>query len=178
MESVTAEKKLFRFLDQLNIQTRTLRHAPVFTVDEAKAVRIAFVDQMNGGHGKTLFVRDKKKRYALVMVAENRRVDLKSLAGKLSLGRIFFASPDRLKETLGVVPGAVTPFALVNAQNPIDTAPGFLSPLTVAIDTALTAQKTIWFHPLHNEATTAIRPTDLLKFIKACGYTPLEVDLE
>jgi len=174
VESVAAEKKLFDFLSTLGIETQTRRHAPVFTVEEAQAARASAPDGMKGGHAKSLFIRDKKKRQALVMVSEDTRVDLKALAAKIGLGRVSFGSADSLKEMLGVIPGSVTPFALVNAQVNSGEEP----PMIIALDTALMAESPLWFHPLHNAATTAISPEDLRAFIQACGYTPIDVDLK
>ena len=77
-------------------------------------------------------------------------------------------------EMLGVIPGSVTPFALINAQ----VAEGKSPPLTVALDKSMMQQSSLNYHPLHNAATTAITPDDLLKFIRACGYEPQIVDLD
>ena len=162
------ELNLFSFLKTLDITTKTKRHEPVFTVDEAKTVRI----DMLGGHSKNLFVRDKKKRRALVMVCENRKVDLALLAERIGFGRISFSSANSLKDMLGVIPGAVTPFSLINAQ----VSNGSAAAITVVLDAALIAQSPLYFHPLHNEATTPIEPDDLLKFIRACGYDPITID--
>jgi len=172
MESSCAEASLFTFLAELGIKIQTYRHAPVFTVEEAKSIRVGNRGLLSGGHAKSLFVRDKKKRRALVMVDENRRVDLKALASKIELARLSFGSADSLKSMLGVVPGSVTPFALINARAPKDTN----APLVVALDKNLMAHPLLFFHPLHNAATTAITPVDLCVFIKACGYIPLEID--
>lgn len=170
MESPSQEALLFDFLESLGIAVKTYRHPPVFTVEEAQAHR----DGMPGGHCKSLFVRDKKKRRALIMVDENRRVDLKSLAEKIGLGRLSFGSANSLQNMLGVIPGSVTPFALVNQRVPEGTEP----PLTVALDRAMMQQSPLNYHPLHNAATTAITPEDLVCFIRACGYEPLIVDLD
>jgi len=174
MESASPENKLFSFLDTLGIETVTHRHTPVFTVEEAQAVRASTGTPMDGGHAKSLFLRDKKKRRALVIVEENRQTDLKSLAPLIGLGRVSFGSPNSLQNMLGVTPGSVTPFALVNAQNPESGVP----PFVIALDKKLMAQTPLWFHPLHNNATTAIAPDDLIKFIEACGYKPRVIDLD
>ena len=174
MESMKPEDKLFLFLDALGIEIKTLRHEPVFTVAEAQAIRTANGLTMTGGHAKTLFLRDKKKRRALVVVNENRQTNLKSLAPKIGLSRVSFGSPNSLLSLLGVTPGSVTPFALVNAQ----TSEGSAPPMVVALDRSLMVQTTLWFHPLHNAATTAIAANDLILFIRACGYEPLLVDMD
>lgn len=174
MESAEMEAKLFAFLDELGIQTETCRHAPVFTVEEAQAARKSAADGMAGGHAKSLFIRDKKKRRALVMVSEETRVNLKALAETLGLSRVSFGSADSLKNMLGVNPGSVTPFALVNARVRV----GDEQPMIVALDKALMTKSPLWFHPLHNGATTSILPDDLRQFIAACGYSPVDVDLK
>lgn len=172
-ESQESETRLFDFLDRIQITTKTYRHPPVFTVEEAQAAREG-AGGMPGGHCKSLFVRDKKKRRALVMVDENRRVDLKSLSSLLGIGRLSFGSADSLQEMLGVIPGSVTPFALVNLQ----VHQGAEAPLIVALDKSMMEEALLNYHPLHNAATTAITPQDLLVFIRACGYEPLIVDLD
>ena len=173
MESADLENMLFGFLSTLDIQTTTHRHTPVFTVSEAQALRATSSIAMDGGHAKTLFLRDKRKQRALVVVDENRQTNLKLLAPKIGLGRVSFGTPDSLQSLLGVTPGSVTPFSLVNAQVPEGSAP----PLVVALDKSLMAQTCLWFHPLHNAATTAIAPDDLMLFIKACGYEPLVINM-
>ncbi|MFC4346730.1 prolyl-tRNA synthetase associated domain-containing protein [Kordiimonas lipolytica] len=172
MESPLSEDDLFAFLAGLGIETETYRHAPVFTVEEAQAERAHM--PAGGGHCKSLFVRDKKKRRALVMVDENRRVDLKALSGALSMGRLSFGSADSLMDMLGVIPGSVTPFALINAR----VEDGQEPPMLVALDAAMMAKSPLYYHPLHNAATTAISPDDLVRFIRACGYEPVTVDLD
>jgi len=174
IEEENAEAKLFAFLEALNIETQTHRHTPVFTVEEAQAAR-AGAGGMPGGHAKSLFIRDKKKRHALVMVHEDRRVNLKALATKIGLGRVSFGSADSLREMLGVIPGSVTPFALVNAQ--ASSANGE-PPMIVALDEKLMVENPLWFHPLHNAATTSVAPAGLIAFIEACGYKPLRVNLD
>ncbi|TNE63513.1 MAG: prolyl-tRNA synthetase associated domain-containing protein [Alphaproteobacteria bacterium] len=170
MDSATDEAGLMAFLESLGIATSTVCHPPVFTVDEARANRGA----LPGGHCKCLFVRDKKKRRALVVVDEDRRVDLAVLAEKIGFGRLSFGSADSLKSMLGVVPGSVTPFALVNAR----VAPGDAPPLLVVLDAAMLKQSPLHYHPLHNAATTAITPDDLMRFVRACGYEPRIVDMD
>jgi len=170
MESPVTETELFAFLDNCRIAHKTHRHSPVFTVEEAQAVRA----DMPGGHSKNLFVRDKKKNHALIVAAEERKIDLKHLAGKIEMGRLSFASPDRLMTYLGVTPGSVTPFSLLNAYR--QPAPDGKT-VQVIIDESLLDHDMVYFHPLHNAATTAISPGDLLKFVRACGFEPSVLSL-
>lgn len=155
---------LLKYLTALGIGHRSVEHAPVFTVDEAKALR----DGMPGGHTKNLFLKEKKGRLFLVTADEDRRIDLKALAGMLDVKSLSFASAERLMRHLGVEPGAVTPLAAIN-----DDA----REVTVAIDRALLAPALINVHPLVNTATTALAPDDLIRFLHETGHAPLILDL-
>ena len=159
-----AEEKLFALFTRLGITSRTHRHPPVFTVAEARAVR----GDLAGGHAKTLLLRDRRGHLVLAVIDEDRRLDLKALARRLGLGRLSFAPPEELEETLGVRPGSVTPFALINRPRPAPDA----APLEVILDRELLEKEPLHFHPLHNAATTAISARDLLRFIAYCGYQP------
>ena len=101
---------LFRRLEELGISTKTIEHPPVFTVDEAKALR----GEIEGCHTKNLFLRNKKGAMWLLVCPEDRSVDLKSLATRLGTGRLSFGNAERLMDYLGVIPGAVSPFAILN----------------------------------------------------------------
>src|SRR5262249_15649817 len=98
---------LFAYLDRLGIAHATVDHPPLFTVAESRAVRAI----IPGGHTKNLFLRDKKGALCLVVALEDAAIELKSLHRRLGAsGRFSFGSADLLRETLGVAPGAVTPF--------------------------------------------------------------------
>ncbi|HKS89258.1 MAG TPA: prolyl-tRNA synthetase associated domain-containing protein [Stellaceae bacterium] len=156
-------EQLFAVLDALDIAHRTYTHPPVFTVAEATALR----GELPGGHCKSLFLKDKKGGLWLVVALEERSIDLKRLAAALGAPRFSFGSPDLLYEALGVRPGAVTPFALIN-----DTA----HRVTVALDRFMLDHDPLNYHPLENDRTTAIAPADLLRFIAARGHAPRLVD--
>ena len=156
--------ELFARFKELGIAHTTVEHQPVFTVDESQALR----GTLPGAHTKNLFLRDKDGRMALVVAKEDTKVDLKSLSGKLGLGRFSFGKPDLLAAVLGVEPGSVTPFALIN-----ETSRG----VTVVVDQALLAFAEVNAHPLKNSATTRVPTEDLLRFIRACGHEPLILDL-
>lgn len=156
---------LFARLAELGIDTTTHEHEPVFTVDEAKELR----GLLPGGHCKSLFLRTKKGEMYLVVCNEDRRMDLKGLSGRLGAGRFSFGSPERLMAALGVTPGSVTPFALINDPE---------ARIKVVLDHAMMRHDVLNYHPLVNHMTTAIRAADLLKFIEACGHTPHIVDLD
>jgi Ala-tRNA(Pro) deacylase len=158
----TPEQLLAR-LEELGLKTRTVSHPPVFTVEQAKALR----GELPGGHIKNLFLRNKKGEMWLLVVAEDRPIDLKSLGDRLGAGRLSFGSPDRLMTYLGVMPGAVTPFAVINDRG---------NRVKVVIDKAVLAQSPVNCHPLANDRTTAIAPDDLLAFLASCGHGPEMLD--
>lgn len=149
---------LFAFLAELNIDIKTYEHEPVFTVAESQSLR----DGMPGGHTKNLFLKDKKSRYFLLTVLEDAQIDLKKVHQKIGAqGRVSFGKPDALMEFLGVVPGAVTAFGIIN-----DTE----NNVTLILDEKLMAHDIINGHPLRNNATTAIAAADLPKFVEATGH--------
>lgn len=164
MESPHTEADVLARLDALNISYSLHRHDPVFTVEEAQAVRT----DMLGGHCKNLFLRDKKKNQILVVAEETTQIRLDSLAETLSLKRLSFGSPDRLMNVLGVLPGSVTPLALVNCPVNVGEKPT----LQVVLDEALFGFDVVYCHPLHNAATVGITPKNLLNFIESMGHKP------
>jgi Ala-tRNA(Pro) deacylase len=155
---------LFARLDALGIAHKTHAHPPVFTVAEAVALR----GVLPGGHTKNLFLKDKKGGLWLAVMLEERRTDLKMLADALGAPRFSFGSGELLQEVLGVRPGSVTPFALVN-----DT----MHRVTVVLDEGMLAHDPLNYHPLENDRTTAIAPGDLLRFVASCGHEPRILDL-
>lgn len=155
---------LFRRFAALGIACRTHHHPPVFTVAEAAAVR----GSLPGGHCKSLFLKDKKGRFWLAVMLEERRIDLALLARRLGAPQFSFGGADELYALLGVRPGSVTPFALVN-----DTA----HRVTPVLDRDMLNYDPLNYHPLANDRTTGIAPGDLLRFIEACGHRPAIVDL-
>lgn len=156
-------QQLFERLDRLGIAHRTVEHPPVFTVEQAKALR----GSLPGHHIKNLFLRNKKEEMWLVVALEDRAVDLKRLGEVLGAGRLSFGSPDRLRRTLGVEPGSVTPLALVND-------PGHQ--VRLALDRSLAEEGPVNAHPLVNAMTTALSAADLQRFFAATGHAPRWLD--
>ena len=150
---------LFARLSSLGIDTKTVDHPPVYTVEEAQALR----GEIPGGHCKNLFLKDDKGAIWLVVCLEEAQIDLKAAPARIGSRRLSFGKPDLLKEVLGVEPGSVTPFALIN-----DTA----NRVNVVLDAAMMAHDLVSYHPLENTATTTIRPADLVTFIRSCGHEP------
>ena len=156
---------LTRFLASLDISASTMDHPPVFTVQEARALR----GTIAGAHSKNLFLKDKKGALFLVVAREDAAIDLKRLHGRIGAsGRLSFGQAELLLDKLGVTPGAVTPFGLINDKPPS---------VRVILDAELVAAETVNFHPLENTATTSLTSADLLVFIRATGHEPEIVDL-
>jgi len=151
---------LFAYLDRLGLAHTTVSHPPVFTVDESRELR----GRIPGGHSKNLFLKDKKDALYLVVASEHAQIDLKGLHRRLGAsGRFSFGSAALLMEMLGVIPGAVTPFAALN-----DTG----HRVTVVLEAELMRHDLVNFHPLDNSMTTTIGRDDLVRFLEATGHTP------
>ncbi len=150
---------LFQCFKSLGIITTTNSHMPVFTVEQAQLVH----DDIPGGHCKNLFCKDEKGVLWLIVCLDDARIDLKTAPAKIGSRRLTFGKPELLMEVLGVEPGSVTPFGLIN-----DVA----GRTNVILDATMMNQEILNFHPLRNDATTSIRSSDLLNFIKSCGHRP------
>lgn len=158
-------ERLLGRLGELGIAHETHEHAPVFTVEEAQA----HTAHLPGGHCKSLFLKDKKDALWLLVCLDRRRIDMNRLAKALACPRLSFGKGELLEDVLGVTPGSVTPFALIN-----DTQHR-VQPL---LDAAMLAHERLNYHPLTNTATTTIRASDLPRFIEACGHEVRVLDLD
>jgi Ala-tRNA(Pro) deacylase len=149
----------------LGIKTETREHPPVFTVEEARELR----GQIPGGHCKNLFLKDEKGAVWLIVCLEDARIDLKSAPARIGSRRLSFGKPDLLMALLGVEPGSVTPFGLIN-----DTE----HRITVILEEHMMKERLLNYHPLSNDATTTIASSDLVAFIRSCGHEPRIVALD
>ena len=150
------EQFLYKKFKDLDISYEILEHEPFFTCDESAD----FSAENIGGHAKTLFLRDKKKRnYFLAIVAAQHQIDTKELCNyfECSGGKLSFASAEDLEKTLRVTPGSVTPFALLSDSDSVVN--------TVLIDESLTKHDCVYFHPMRNTATVKLSFLDLQKFL-------------
>ena len=157
-------ENLFRLLDELGIRTVTAEHEALFTVEQSRRLR----GEIPGAHSKNLFLKDRKGQLWLVVAEEETAVDLKRLHAVIGSARLSFGKPDLLIEALGIAPGSVTPFALINDRQ---------GRVAVVLDAHLMRHDRLNFHPLVNTATTTISRDDLLAFIRATGHEPQIVDL-
>jgi Ala-tRNA(Pro) deacylase len=156
---------LFAYLTALGVDTETIDHPPLFTVDDSRTLR----GDIPGGHTKNLFVKDKKGRLFLLVLGEETVVDLKKVHETIGAqGRVSFGSAELLEEVWGVTPGAVTPFGAINDKT---------GKVSVVLDEAMMRHGRLNFHPLVNTRTTGLKSPDLIKFLRATGHEPLIVGL-
>ena len=155
-------------LDAAGIAAETRHHPPVFTVAESRDLR----GELPGGHTKNLFLKPAKGDgpYLLATLEEERQVSVNALARLADAGKVRMASAEELVAILGVPPGSVTPFGLVNA------APGSVR---FVMDRHLAEGfDRIWVHPLTNAASTGLAPADLLRFLAGIGHAAQLLDLD
>jgi Ala-tRNA(Pro) deacylase len=151
---------LFALLDKLGIAHASVSHPPLFTVEQSQALR----GTIPGGHTKNLFLKDKKGALFLVTAPEDAAIELKSLHRLIGAsGRLSFGAADLMQATLGIEPGAVTPFAAMNDGE---------RRVAVVLDAVLMRHATINCHPLVNTMTTSIGRDDLVRFLEAVGHPP------
>ncbi|MEP1208454.1 MAG: prolyl-tRNA synthetase associated domain-containing protein [Rhizobiaceae bacterium] len=156
---------LLAYLQDCNFETVTVDHPALFTVEDSQKLR----GEIEGGHTKNLFLKDKKGNYFLLTAQEDTQVNLKTLHKLLGgSSRFSFGSAEKMEEYLGVTPGAVTAFGIINDR---------ANNVSFAIDKRLLEHQKINCHPLVNTATTTLTCDDLLSFASACDHPALIVDL-
>jgi Ala-tRNA(Pro) deacylase len=156
---------LLAYLAALGIETETVDHPPLFTVEDSQALR----GEILGGHTKNLFLKDKKGRLFLLVLGEEAVIDLKRVHETIGAqGRVSFGSADLLEDVWGVRPGAVTPFGAINDK---------AAKVSVVLDEAMMRHERLNFHPLINTRTTGLKSSDLIKFLRETGHEPLVVAL-
>jgi len=154
---------LFAYLDDLGIDHETVEHAATFTVEEGRHLKAA----MPGGHSKNLFMKDKDGTIVLISAWTDSHLKLNQLHKLIGTRRLSFASAELMVECLGVEPGSVTAFALMNDK---DQRVKFIA------DAALMGFDTVNFHPLVNTATTSISREAFRRFVEATGHSLTVID--
>lgn len=158
-EDTTNESRVYQVLDELGIPYEKLEHEAAFTVEQAEDI----YGHLTGAHTKNLFLRNKKGDRHYLLVAQSRTpVDLKSIRVLLEESSLSFASPERLKARLGLTPGSVSPFGLIN-----DTA----REVSVLLDEALSGHDMVNFHPNRNTATLTLSHADFRRFLEHTGHS-------
>ena len=160
---------LIEMLNNWNIQYKCFNHVSLRTVKDSKLIQGMFLnDDQGGGHIKNLYLRDHKKNNILLVAQQDAQIDLKDLQSKLGMGRLSFGSQQRLMEHLGVFPGAVTPFSMIN---------GIKKNVKLFIDNSLKSYKKIYAHPLVNDRTIELSLEGLEIFFKKTQVFPEWIDL-
>ena len=160
----TTPQRLFEIFGELGIVYQLHKHEAVYTVEESSQLDA----DIPGTHCRNLFLRDKKKRNYLVVAPNERGVDLNKLRDKLGCGRLSFGSAERLWQYLGIYPGAVCPFALINDTD---------HAVTPVLDKGMMESGCVNYHPLDNSMTVGLSPDNLGRFIDFCGHRPQIIDL-
>lgn len=163
LATIPTPEPLQSAFEKLGISSTTYEHPAVFTVEEGRD----FKHMMPGGHTKNLFLKDKKDKLWLVTALWDTDIDLKKLPARINAGRLSFGNGTLLQGVLGVVAGSVTPLGLIN-----DTS----KQVSPVLDKRLMDHEVINCHPLRNDRTTALKPQDLVTFMRSLGYDPLIVD--
>lgn len=156
---------LFNKFKELSIEYMTYNHEPVFTVEQAQKIG----SEIPGAQCKNLFLKDSKNNFYLVVAVYDTKIDLKKLSKYIKAPELRFANSDLLKKYLGIEPGSVTPFALINDIN---------HKIIVLLDANLFAHKQAGFHPLFNNSTTVISTEDLKKFMAFCGNSYFVINFD
>jgi Ala-tRNA(Pro) deacylase len=145
---------LLALLTDLKIPFTRYDHKAVFTCEESEGL----AEPIPGAHTKQLLLRSKKKdRHLLAIVMHDKRVDTKALAKEYDVQSFSFASPEMLRELLGVTPGSVTPFGLTHDIGKI---------VEVIVDEDAWNTGLFRFHPMINTATLTIDREGFEKFLK------------
>lgn len=154
---------LLAFLDSLGVAHQTLDHPAVFTVGEGGDIKAA----IPGAHTKNLFLKDAKGQLWLVSAEGHAQIDLKRLRAVIGSAKLSFGNAELMQETLGVTPGSVTAFGLINDTD---------RRVRFVLDSTLAEAELVNFHPLTNTGTTTVSREGFRTFLRALGIEPLVVD--
>ncbi|MBY8976018.1 prolyl-tRNA synthetase associated domain-containing protein [Rhodobacteraceae bacterium NNCM2] len=164
-KTMAAEAELYDLFSRHGIAWTHHTHPPLFTVEESKALR----GELPGAHVKNMFLKDKKGQLWLVTCLEHRQFRIRDLEKQIGATKASFGKPELLWQALGIRPGAVSAFGLIND-------PGH--EVRVVLDQQMLDHSPINAHPLHNEATTAVSSADFLRFFEVTGHEPIIVDFD
>jgi len=153
------DTKLYNVLEKLGIVVEYHEHPPVPTVEEAEK----YWKGIDSTHCKNLFFRNHKgNKHYLVILHYKRKLQIRDLEQHLKQGKISFASEKRLQKYLGIKPGSVSPFGLINDSE---------NHTHVFIDKELQKAERLSFHPNINTASLIIFFDDFITFLEDTGNT-------
>ena len=151
------EQAVYDRLAELGIAYERHEHPPVPTVEDAQR----YWAGIDATHCKNLFLRNQKgNRHYLVVLLFSKRADLRVVADQIGDGKLSFASPERLMTHLGLTPGSVSPFGLINDRD---------HAVRVFLDWDLRSAERLSFHPNINTRTLVVSGPDFYRFLSACG---------
>ncbi len=166
---ITTKAEFLAWLAEKGIAHETRDHPALHTVEEAQAHRAGWpAQEREGAFCKNLFLKDKKGQLFLIVTEEDRELKLNSLSKPIGSARLSFGNAELMWDILGVRPGSVTPFALVNDRQRL---------VTPVLDAPLLEHERLNFHPLDNRATTAVSRAGFMQFLRETGHEPLILDL-
>ena len=169
LELPISSSQFLKQLDEWKIAYKHFTHEPLISVKESKLIQEKlFGDHKENGHIKNLYLRDKRKNNILLVAHQDTIIDLKLLSEKIKMGRLSFGSPERLMQNLGVLPGAVSPFSMIN---------GVKKDVKLFLDNNLKSFKKIFAHPLENNQTLEISFDQLEIFFKRISVSPTWISL-
>lgn len=157
------KQELLDKLTSLNIKYQLHEHEPLFTVQQAQKISL----HIPGGHIKNLFLKDDNGKFWLIVAQDNAKIELKKVAQLLQAPKLRFANEQLLMQHLGVKPGSVTPFALINDKD---------HQVQAILDATLDSFEIINVHPLENDATISVSQSDFNKFLKYTQHKPIIID--
>lgn len=147
---------LYAILEELEIEYEEIEHPPVYTVEEARSVQ----GKIEGIGCKNLLLTNKKKeKFFLVILEENKKADIKAISVLVGVPHLFFANSENLYETLGLIPGSVSPLGIINDKE---------KRVSLLIDEELKGKRLL-FHPNTNTKTLSLSYEDLIRFVECEG---------
>ena len=149
--------KLKEYLNSMGIQFKIVEHEPAYTTEEADK----YIEGYDGVRTKTMFICNKKKNYYMIMMDDSKRLDMNKFKEIVSEKQMKMASEESLKEKLGVKPGRVSPFGLLNNDE---------KDVKIYMDKEIITEEIMTFHPNDNTKTLFINTKDLFKYFENIGY--------
>ena len=165
MTNPKGQAELYALFEAHGISFTHNEHPPLHTVEESKELR----GDLPGAHVKNMFLKDKKDQLWLVTCMEYRKIRIRDLEKQIGAAKASFGKPELLWERLGIRPGAVSPFGLINDPE---------HKVRVVLDQQMLESDPINAHPLHNEATTTVNRADFRQFFEITGHEPIIVDFD
>lgn len=160
-----AYEKVVEVLNGLDIPFEIVKHEPALTTEQADS----FIEGIEGVRTKTMFLTNKKKTaYYLLIMDDQKRLDMDLLKELIGANRVRMASPESLFEKMSLPAGVVSPFGLLNNAE---------KDIHVYFDKEIMSEKRMSFHPNTNEKTLFVDTVDLLRFLEAIGYEPHIIEL-